>query len=1648
MKKLLFGRRLTPRDFERVLFGASPTKKSDRGWSNDTAQQGVFVDLSEVEFAEFATLAQVALLVESGARHGISVRVALPLTKQRRGERKFIESCKQSGDSTRMVWAHRTEAAARLRQNAHKFMEHCGFIEALEVAHVPAAKNLVEIIYDHDSGSEVSYDAADESGVDENAKTETPPENPDYFLKRIFRLRWFPPLSGEQLARSQNYATAILGFKDLGLSDSDAVSLSGTLLHELIENVSFHGSETSDNLEVRPHALVGAVVFDPETYHLRPDSFRASLRDFVEWAGKTRSPVIRVIVGDSGAGIPSTLGSHFGAENEDEVPQLEPPLTTTEKVLFWAFHPWSTSNKEAALTKRGTRGLWRVQCLVQSYDGSIMIRSEDAMVGWTYHLANQPKEARDHNLRFIPGTLVDICLLSRIRPSAKILSHSVNEQPLASSFEVVRCKGSDSEGLSEQDLMHLVAALRKATPDKHKCVIATLDLIPLLSRLTQETFLGLLTSATNLTNHGALCLVCPSVTWRQIEASVKSVDALLGNVSPAHLAALGIPASTDPILLIDARGEAKWFGGDLALRKVLTSLMSAPEFHLEHTTSDVTVVDRDALDRSIKNQPHLFQFTATGVKLRFTELDVNRFLITEIGARLCNALEEGTVKGVHKGFFRTPSLQCVTRWTNVHRMVEEVVGAGAAAFALARKVEMEVIKDPEAEIYLVKVGMSNELIGMLNECLGLEKLRYSIPGELGAYDHPEVTRVPPGSKVIVCTDLVLTENTVGHALTDLLRWNAEPLAVVTILDARQNKAKTISCLGREFPLVSLTETDLIIDESKIEQTIVNIDPVLREPLEDKSSRSPKYEIPPDEFLSLCRSVERTLYFGHIERSVWRHFTTYLNAARLILPGANSRDLIINHFVGHVSRWVDQQVEKSNSQGQTPSKLVEIWCPGSSDDFAGQIAHAVREALVQSNDDISVFRPRGIPRVASAGRWVFPARVKRLRRNAHVVIVDWGSITAITIQQMVRLAADAGALSVKVIVFLSQMLNEDEMALRGINGVFALKYPQPGEALVQSTLPFEATDYGVMGINASEESRIRIDVEVAFLSFFSQGYYQPRDCPICNLRKAYADEVQHCPTDLLRRHARETYELLKEKEREEVFMEEPRDLYGVPVSTEEIASVVETRQQLQLALRSTKERKNVKDTLRDLVERGDSQTKIAWLRLLATEPSWLKLPPLRFYELRDDIAQISLDIAREDSAETFPVGVRRQALIVLRASSKRRFVEELPNLLERCIDEKHLVQQLLHDTFTYLRRPYHQNSVDAITRVWRSLSKCHTYLQGTSSRIESGLEYLYSVSSLLRASEFLRSASIEKLSSLEAWRALRQHYLRPMEQHCEAIGCMMDVLMNMRSPALPEAIPDQDKWRIVLEEWQTCQMFLSANVFPYLRSLRDLLLGRYYDTLTPLDERRRLDRLIDAGIPYEMDRVADLLFGFAQNPYAFLDVAKRDVGKREVEWWYNYFLNAGAEPQRSASKGATLIEFLRRCPCALNEVVEFAISDMKRQGFEFIEEIVNMHELGGQVFCDRELLRNTLKHLIENAAGIKHSDRPSNMSPRIKFIPTQLENDTNIRLVVLNDGTKPTRRGRGLDALDASLRTFEGHIEGAPFNKEGWTYKAELTLWRW
>jgi len=1662
MKTLHFYRELTPRSFESAIYGASATTKSAQGWTEESISDGIFIDLSKVEFSEFSALAQVAAFVEGAARHGVHVRIAMPRPKPRKGEMSFIENCRRSKDYKIQRLADKTEKIILNRKNALGFMHRCEFGEALIASHVPGSGKIISIDTDYDSGEDDSHDI---SIAKEGLEPETPVDRyeEEYQYSAIFPLKWHVPISGETLPKSTTFAASVVNFKEMGLTEPDARAIVGTVLGELIENV-FHYAKEKTSIISEPYSLVGAIALNPAKYKMDSDWFRPCLKEFAEWANETNSLIIQLIVADSGVGIPFALGPYFGPQNEDELPsseEFDTPLEPSEKILFWSFNRWSTSDKETMLLKRGTRGLWLVQRFVRAYQGAVTIRAEDAMVGWRYR-SGDVSPIRDKTLRYVPGTFLNIYLLPQISATHKkpMAVHVSKERKLR--FAVVRCQESDDWNICERDIEHLVSHLRKGGSIDHTCVIASLENNMVSSRTAQDLFTEALGITSGVVNPNALILLLPKITLRQIQDAVDSFNAF-DQRPDQYGGRLGVGEVREPLLLIDSKGEWVWVGSCQSVRNLLLTLLrnektSKYEELIEelHSRNDPKL----ELRHWINDHPDLVQVTAeSDIRLLFSMTDINESIIAYVRRALETGVHEG-VGIVQKGAFRTPTLQYVNRWVNVEDFLRERTGIEVVAYALARKLEAGGYIYGKQNLSLVRIDTASAgVTASLKECLGIYNTIYHMPGDLDVFRQLEVPRVPRGTNVILCTDLILSGNTLRRAISELLHWDVGSVTVACVFDARMEKKNSIECMGRAFPVVSAAELEILIPDALWAREIRNIDPLLREPIYRSALRRIiDYEINPEsELHQWCQEDEGTLCFGHIERSIGRHFTIYLNPRKLIQEGANHREEILGLFVQHILRWIEKRTTGGGEAEGEQEVAIEIWVPGDLPDFAGEFAKNIKQRMSVDYPNIPVAELKGIRRAGSGGKWVFPQEVKPLDQETHVIIVDWGSLTTATAHQMIRLASEAGAASIKAIIFLSQMTSEDEMILRGQPAVKGRRrlfnVAEKGNS-IQKPLPFPILD---LGEHAGEWEVREIPVEVVFLSSLRLSYFTPQECPICRVREAFVNEEEICPTELLREHANGMNELLKEREREDVFKHPQKDLYGAPITSQAIVGILRIRQQLENAIKSTEERYTILCDLKELNNGITDDRKkidaINWVRLLATEPIWLKLPPLRFDELRQHTARIALNVIVGDGASDVDARIRQQGIIVLRAASSEIFIAEVSRIFVKCIGERDVLKQLLYDTFTSLLASYHE-SPHFFEKIIENLEKCQEFLQPHMDQYDSSMEYMETVSNLLKTARFLEAnAGIKTIKTKEAWNLLKKEYVESMMLHYGAPRRIINVWIPFQEATespVGYPIPDSERWKNALEAWEECHTFLLAKVVPYLRALRKIILGEFFMRQLTLEENAFIASFMKEGFPYPGSDLAALLYSFMNNPKSVLDIDKGEKFRDKYKLWYNLFLRVqrAGEEERLVSAPAKFFRLIHSCPCNLKKVVEAEVNEMQHSGYSF--EIFNhdYNELDFQVFCPQELARDTISHVIENAAGEKHADpNRKKDKPSIYFQTPRMSGEDKLIITILNDGTRSSPKwGKGFQSLNRQLEDFGAFIKGADHD-ERWSYEVTIEFMR-
>ena len=188
---------------------------AEQAWSQADPADRLNLDFSRVQFADFGALARALLLLDAAVKLGIPATVTLPTTS--------VLPPSERADAGPTL----AERRARARGDALVFMRHVGFIDSLHAPHWGAN---VPILDQATTG-------AQESGSSPGLQ-ESDPHNDPYQRRRVFPFRWLEPMPAAQLRESESFVAVSTGLEDLGLSWSDARTLSQTVLTELVENVA------------------------------------------------------------------------------------------------------------------------------------------------------------------------------------------------------------------------------------------------------------------------------------------------------------------------------------------------------------------------------------------------------------------------------------------------------------------------------------------------------------------------------------------------------------------------------------------------------------------------------------------------------------------------------------------------------------------------------------------------------------------------------------------------------------------------------------------------------------------------------------------------------------------------------------------------------------------------------------------------------------------------------------------------------------------------------------------------------------------------------------------------------------------------------------------------------------------------------------------------------------------------------------------------------------------------------------------------------------------------------------------------------------------------------------------------------------------
>lgn len=1621
---------LVTRELERSL-ASTPRfwSRKDETWSPAVRESGLLIDLSRTEWVDIPALVQLVVLVEAALRDGIHVRVALPLGKRRRGETQF--AARRDLSSAVEQLDHRVARRAATR----RFLDFLRFEPALRAPFEWGATGRLEILPDYDPGETLldSVYAANvtdqdtgipdrELAVLEAEVIRQPGEEEEVRYLRVRPLTW---VTIRDMAEARQIAEAlalVAGDPERGIARVDADVLANVILYELIDNVSRHAGGAG-------RALIAAWARPAETPPV-PASYLPWEHSFLEWARGCEVPIVELAVGDSGHGLHRVLAKEYRAAVSGGAVVEDLRLRPDGRVIAWAWDRWSTSAKSEE--RRGTRGLYRVDRVARMYQGLMTVRAGAEHVGWDHggRTYDEPIYNRTA-LATIPGTVIRLLLpvfsiVSERPPLGRAASPANDLQ-----FQIIQLGPISQSGFEAEDEQRMQSVLASASVDRPVCVVAQ------VRGGDHRGVEAALRRAAELRHPGMLVLAGMPMGATALNTAANSVNLDHDKHHRADLAHTSEHFEIwDPVLVLGPGGEAEWVGASSSYRVLLHRLLAAEEGKLtaEDLRHLLPAATRDEVLRRVRSDTQLVYFTEDGgVALRVT--------LADIVVRTSHAIRDEVASQCAKNpgiVYLTPSLLPVRAWLKVGELLDSVCGVEFATLALALLARQHpAIAIVPPAIILADSTVDDRGVHALK--LGLRAKRSdTIPGEAGVDRAAGTPYVPAQSTVVVHCDVLLSGEAGRRCLKQVLRDGAFPLLVTCFVDAREAPGKPLQVLGEEIPVISLSEANLLAPPDEVGKAKLKVvNPVTLEPDEPIERPTVDYPISENDLYKLIWQ-HHALHFSHIGRPIGRHFTFYLAVDKLVMEPE-----VTDTLDAVVSEWAGRNGNTPRSDWES---TLEVWYPAPEPN-APAPARQLGEWLKEHRNDVA--RTRAVRREDAYGQWLFTAAPVEQVTASEVVIVDWGALAGTTITQMLRQAAESGATRVLVCVLLSQLPADQESFLTNIQSVRGQRLPRPKADQLEM----------LEGIQVLAE-KTDVPVAVRFLSRLPLGAYLVDDCPLCQHLRDLAHH--HPPTRLLAAFAARTRDRrLKLRTRKNVLGNEPVGVDGQVLKPAEILFMVEWRRQLESALSSTVIRQEVATGIEALAtdvagSAGEQQQQRvrALLHFLSVETHWLRRPPLNLERLRASIASIASSVVLDRNADRVE---RRHALMVLRISSKRRFVRELKTIYIALAPDRELVQQLLFDTFTYIQRPYHVTE-GMLAPVRDVLNDIADHIRRRPSAFgEAVAGTVHRLAHIAGAA--LAKSRARHLAPPVAWAALRDAYDKRFrgshDDIAKAFAWMypgpyrteIEQAISHRSPALEiRPSPEVQDWLGgLMGEWSKCCEFLDHEVLPRLGRLeraletRDAVRALNYETIG------WLTGMLSRGSSFADERFTRLVRNFSEHPRRYPTRSQWTTYKEELRWYADRLLG------RPPSKNPWLMDFLESAPSNLYKEVLDVYSRFRRSlpGAEFDINTPSLRR-APSVFCTRRLLNDTIEELLDNLIRHRADEKEKTRVQVYAIVEAR-----TIDLYVLNNNTdedvgkSDTGTGElGLSSLRERLQGFGGSLETRTLSGTWATFRAVVHLIPW
>jgi hypothetical protein len=586
---------LTHREVDRVLRVTHLFRQS--GWPVNAAEH-ITIDMSAVEFSDLAACSRLITAVEGAVRHGKILTIVPPAANLRPGERDLItgESPKLTRPALRRQCS-RVATSVQARRRGRAFLANTGFFSALQLSHLNTPGGL-SLQNDESAWSGDIEKLLSDVTISDMTAALPVLTSPSQFRgsEAILPFTWLTSSDSTAKGEWEERLIEFLHGHDLILTRHDAISIVTTVLRELVDNVFEHANVGEVNTSNSPAALiVGLVVRQGRSLAWkRPGGLYPADLPFNEWLARRETPLVRIMVADSGVGIPATL-------NESYIQRSSHRRTGTARSGELILHSFEPAASRHTGSRRGL-GLATVGRFVRGYAGRVTIRSGNASGGYWYpHITSEAFV--DDSLAYTPGTTVEVALGMTLgaRPHGPIETAAV-QAPANLIFARTGDRAGDRAGDRDR-LTDIVSEALRRDDGPHPILVLVISGWP--GDRSHRTNLALEVRATAkaLERRSGLVIVLPSASEPDIRSTFAPLDEL-GEAEVGRGQIWDLGDWTPPALIIAANGSAVWAGGSERMRKLLYSLLGGHSVDLDRAVRsfrrrsaerDYLLVERDWL---------------------------------------------------------------------------------------------------------------------------------------------------------------------------------------------------------------------------------------------------------------------------------------------------------------------------------------------------------------------------------------------------------------------------------------------------------------------------------------------------------------------------------------------------------------------------------------------------------------------------------------------------------------------------------------------------------------------------------------------------------------------------------------------------------------------------------------------------------------------------------------------------------------------------------------------------------------------------------------------------------------------------------------------------------------------------------------------